>query len=160
MTIFLPHERTREIHDFLQSRAIILSAIEEKMGERRRRAGDNEERAEEDDLLGWALKRSNLSKEQILDLLLSLLFAGHETSSMALALAIYFLQGCPKAIEELRVRLIKLRLTRVLTVKVSDVVNFFFLPRRSTQRSRRRRRWEERVDWTGMITSKWSSVNV
>ena len=77
------------------------------MEERIRRIRDNEERAEEDDLLGWALKQSNLSKEQILDLLLSLLFAGHETSSMALALTIYFLEGCPKAVEELRVQLIK-----------------------------------------------------
>jgi steroid 22-alpha-hydroxylase len=62
-----------------------------------------EERTEEDDLLGWALKHSNFSKEQILDLLLSLLFAGHETSSMALSLAIFFLEGCPRALEELRV---------------------------------------------------------
>lgn len=60
---------------------------------------------EEDDLLGWAMKQSNLSKEQILDLLLSLLFAGHETSSMALALAIFFLEGCPKAVQELRVQI-------------------------------------------------------
>jgi cytochrome P450 len=51
------------------------------------------------------LKKSNLSKEQILDLLLSLLFAGHETSSMALALAIFFLEGCPKAVQELRVQI-------------------------------------------------------
>ncbi|RZR92871.1 hypothetical protein BHM03_00021244 [Ensete ventricosum] len=62
---------------------------------------ETEERAE--DLLGWALKQSNLSKEQILDLLLSLLFAGHETSSMALALAIFFLEGCPKAVRQLRI---------------------------------------------------------
>ena len=60
---------------------------------------------EEDDLLGWAMKQSNLSNEQILDLLLSLLFAGHETSSMALALAIFFLEGCPKAVQTLRVRI-------------------------------------------------------
>jgi steroid 22-alpha-hydroxylase len=60
---------------------------------------------EEDDLLGWAMKQSNLSKEQILDLLLSLLFAGHETSSMALALAIFFLEGCPKAVQELQVHI-------------------------------------------------------
>jgi steroid 22-alpha-hydroxylase len=58
----------------------------------------------EDDLLGWALKQSNLSKEQIMDLLLSLLFAGHETSSMALALAIFFLEGCPNAVQVLRVK--------------------------------------------------------
>jgi steroid 22-alpha-hydroxylase len=61
--------------------------------------------SEEDDLLGWALKQSNLSKEQIMDLLLSLLFAGHETSSMALALAIFFLEGFPNAVQELRVQI-------------------------------------------------------
>lgn len=31
-----------------------------------------------------------------------MLFAGHETSSVAIALAIFFLQACPKAVEELR----------------------------------------------------------
>lgn len=60
----------------------------------------------EDDLLGWVLKNSNLSKEQILDLVLSLLFAGHETSSVSIALAIYFLETCPKAVHQLRVRTI------------------------------------------------------
>ena len=58
---------------------------------------------EEDDLLNWVLNHSNLSKEQILDLILSLLFAGHETSSVAISLAIYFLPGCPRAIQQLRV---------------------------------------------------------
>lgn len=58
---------------------------------------------QENDLLGWVLNNSSLSKEQILDLVLSLLFAGHETSSVAIALAIYFLQGCPDAIQQLRV---------------------------------------------------------
>ncbi|KAK1287684.1 Cytochrome P450 90B1 [Acorus calamus] len=58
---------------------------------------------DEDDLLYWVLKRSNLSTEQILDLILSLLFAGHETSSVAIALSIYFLGGCPEAVRQLRV---------------------------------------------------------
>lgn len=86
----------------LKSRVNILSIIEQKMEERIVRIKNNEERSNEDDLLSWALKQSNLSKEQILDLLLSLLFAGHETSSMALVLAIYFLEGCPNAVKELR----------------------------------------------------------
>lgn len=65
---------------------------------------DNERKHRtDDDLLGWVLKHSNLSTEQILDLILSLLFAGHETSSVAIALAIFFLQACPKAVQELRV---------------------------------------------------------
>lgn len=86
----------------LKSRATILGVIERKMEERLKKMNKEASSMEEDDLLGWAMKQSNLSKEQILDLLLSLLFAGHETSSMALALAIFFLEGCPKAVEELR----------------------------------------------------------
>ena len=87
----------------VQSRATILGVIERKMEERLEKMNKEASSMEEDDLLGWALKHSNLSKEQILDLLLSLLFAGHETSSVALALAIFFLEGCPKAVKELRV---------------------------------------------------------
>ncbi|KAK8937157.1 Cytochrome P450 90B1 [Platanthera zijinensis] len=83
----------------LKSRRNILGVIEKKMEERRNQRFSDQE---EDDLLGWALRQSTLSKEQILDLLLSLLFAGHETSSMALALTIFFLQGCPKALQQLR----------------------------------------------------------
>uniref|UniRef100_A0A0D9VRH9 Cytochrome P450 90B1 n=1 Tax=Leersia perrieri TaxID=77586 RepID=A0A0D9VRH9_9ORYZ len=86
----------------LKSRAAILGVIERKMEERVEKMSKEDASVEQDDLLGWALKQSNLSKEQILDLLLSLLFAGHETSSMALALAIFFLEGCPKAVQELR----------------------------------------------------------
>ncbi|KAL6542278.1 hypothetical protein OROMI_023880 [Orobanche minor] len=81
----------------LQSRSKILKFIELKMEERIRK-----KREDDDDLLGWVLKNSNLSKEQILDLVLSLLFAGHETSSVAIALAIYFLQACPNAVQQLR----------------------------------------------------------
>ncbi|XP_044470662.1 cytochrome P450 90B1 [Mangifera indica] len=86
----------------LQSRSTILKFIEEKMKERIRKMEEGEQDMEEDDLLGWVLKHSNLSTEQILDLVLSLLFAGHETSSVAIALSIYFLQGCPAAIKQLQ----------------------------------------------------------
>ncbi|KAL1316412.1 hypothetical protein HN51_068602 [Arachis hypogaea] len=86
----------------LKSRSTILKFIEGKMTERVRKMEEENESLEEDDLLGWVLKHSNLSTEQILDLVLSLLFAGHETSSVAIALAIYFLPGCPQAMEQLR----------------------------------------------------------
>ena len=85
---------------FSQSRSTILKFIECKMKERLMEGTEN---IGEDDLLGWVLKNSNLSKEQILDLILSLLFAGHETSSVSIALAIYFLPSCPNAILQLRV---------------------------------------------------------
>lgn len=73
------------------------------MEERMKRMKEGNENLEEDDLLNWVLKHSNLSTEQILDLILSLLFAGHETSSVSIALAIYFLPRCPQAIQQLRV---------------------------------------------------------
>ncbi|XP_021908020.1 cytochrome P450 90B1 isoform X2 [Carica papaya] len=92
----------------LQSRSTILRFIERKMEERIR------ESKEEDDLLGWVLKHSDLSTEQILDLILSLLFAGHETSSVAIALAIYFLQACPRAVQQLKVISETLRLGNVV----------------------------------------------
>lgn len=63
---------------------------------------EGSESMEDDDLLGWVLEHSNLSTEQILDLILSLLFAGHETSSVSIALAIFFLQGSPSALQQLR----------------------------------------------------------
>lgn len=72
------------------------------------------ENMEEDDLLGWVLNHSDLSTEQILDLILSLLFAGHETSSVAIALAIYFLQDCPMAVQQLRVCLLFICITNFL----------------------------------------------
>lgn len=73
------------------------------MEERVKRNQEGKKGMEENDLLNWVLKHSNLSTEQILDLILSLLFAGHETSSVAIALAIYFLPSCPQAIQQLRV---------------------------------------------------------
>ncbi|GMN29478.1 hypothetical protein TIFTF001_002448 [Ficus carica] len=90
----------------LQSRSTILKFIKRKMDERtvemkgEEKYGNPED--DDEDLLGWALKYSNLSTEQILDLILSLLFAGHETSSVSIALAIYFLPGCPNALLQLR----------------------------------------------------------
>ncbi|XP_022136679.1 cytochrome P450 90B1 [Momordica charantia] len=85
----------------LKSRTTILKFIERKMEERKLKIEADGGDFEDDDLLGWALKHSNLSTEQILDLILSLLFAGHETSSVAIALAIFFLPGCPAAIQQL-----------------------------------------------------------
>ncbi|XP_020229564.1 cytochrome P450 90B1 isoform X2 [Cajanus cajan] len=87
----------------LKSRSNILKFIEAKMEVRAKRMQKGNAGLEEDgDLLNWVLKHSKLTSEQILDLILSLLFAGHETSSIAISLAIYFLSGCPRAIQQLR----------------------------------------------------------
>ncbi|KAK8685833.1 hypothetical protein V6N13_124867 [Hibiscus sabdariffa] len=92
----------------LQSRSTILKCIERKMEERIGKMKEGKQNPvpvpvpEEDDLLEWVLNHSNLSAEQILDLILSLLFAGHETSSVAITLAIYFLPASPMVIQQLR----------------------------------------------------------
>ncbi|GAB2283059.1 hypothetical protein Dimus_017590 [Dionaea muscipula] len=86
----------------LKSRSSILKFIEAKMEERRMKMKLESDKNYNHDLLEWVLKDSSLSTEQILDLILSLLFAGHETSSIAVALAIYFLQDSPLALQQLR----------------------------------------------------------
>nr|A0A517FND3.1 RecName: Full=Cholesterol 16,22-dihydroxylase CYP90G4; AltName: Full=Cytochrome P450 CYP90B50; Short=PpCYP90B50 [Trigonella foenum-graecum]QDS03633.1 cytochrome P450 CYP90B50 [Trigonella foenum-graecum] len=87
----------------LKSRKIILKFIEGKMEERIKRNQEGKKDLEEnDDLLNWVLKHTNLSTDQILDLVLGMVFGGYETSSAATALAMYFLPGCPKAIQQLR----------------------------------------------------------
>ncbi|XP_042019450.1 cytochrome P450 90B1-like isoform X1 [Salvia splendens] len=98
----------------LRSRATILKFIDCKMEERMKRGSKNEQ-----DLLGWVLNNSNLSKDQILDLVLSLLFAGHETSSVAIALAIYFLQACPTAVQKLREEHLEISMAKKETRELS-----------------------------------------
>jgi len=73
------------------------------MEERAKRAQKGDAQEEDNDLLNWVLTHTNLSNEQILDLILSLLFGGHETSSVAIALAIYFLPSYPRVMQQLRV---------------------------------------------------------
>ena len=51
------------------------------------------------DLLTKLLEEGSLSDEIICDFILFLLFAGHETSSRAMAFSIKFLTNCPKALE-------------------------------------------------------------
>lgn len=87
----------------VKSRATILKAIECLMEDRiaKKKAGTDE--IGEADLLGFVLEQSNLDAGQFGDLLLGLLFGGHETSSTAITLAVYFLEQCPKAVQQLRV---------------------------------------------------------
>lgn len=87
----------------LQSRAIILKIMGQKLDERAQKIhGGWEGVLEEDDLLASVAKHPHLTRDQILDLILSMLFGGHETSSAAISLAIYFLHSNPKALQQLR----------------------------------------------------------
>ena len=88
------------------------------MDQRIEKAKEGKE-VEEDDLLGWVLKNSNLSTEKIL--------AGHETSSVAIALAIYFLPSCPNAIQQLRVRKFKKLNLFIIIIKNYNLTQILFL---------------------------------
>ncbi|KAH9289981.1 hypothetical protein KI387_034098, partial [Taxus chinensis] len=54
-------------------------------------------------LLERLLDEDNLSQEIVADFIISLLFAGHETTAKTMSFAIYFLTQCPEAVEQLRV---------------------------------------------------------
>ncbi|KAH9300970.1 hypothetical protein KI387_012553, partial [Taxus chinensis] len=81
----------------LKSRATILEVVKKTMEERRRKPSMKNQ-----DLLSTLMDEGSLSTDQILDLILNLLFAGHETSSVALTLAIYFLARSPESLKQLR----------------------------------------------------------
>ena len=87
----------------VKSRATILKTIQCLMEDRieKKKAGIDE--IGEADLLGFILEQSNLDAERFGDLLVGLLFGGHETSSTAITLAVYFLEQCPKAVQQMRV---------------------------------------------------------
>ncbi|CAN6482067.1 unnamed protein product [Victoria cruziana] len=85
----------------LKSRSNILRVLEREMEKRSEVTAELESDGDVD-LLTWVMRQTNLRTEQILDFILGLLFAGHETSSIAISLAIYFLQDCPRAMKQLR----------------------------------------------------------
>ncbi|MQL83113.1 hypothetical protein Taro_015600 [Colocasia esculenta] len=86
----------------LKARSNILNVIRQKKEEKINKMRDGRTDVE-DDLLTWTLENSNFTEEQTGDLLLGFLFAGHETTAKVVALAIYFLGGCPKALKQMRV---------------------------------------------------------
>ncbi|XP_057820740.2 cholesterol 22-monohydroxylase CYP90B52 isoform X2 [Cryptomeria japonica] len=81
----------------LKSRSKILEGVKKIMEERKKRVDIHY-----DDLLSNVMKDGRLSTEQILDLILNILFAGHETSAVALTLCLYFLLKFPLVIDSLR----------------------------------------------------------
>uniref|UniRef100_A0AAU8JNS4 Cholesterol 16beta,22S-hydroxylase n=1 Tax=Ornithogalum saundersiae TaxID=484171 RepID=A0AAU8JNS4_9ASPA len=99
----------------LQSRSCILKAIEELMEKRVHEVEMGTDEIGEEDLMGYVLKNSTLNAEEFGDLLLGLLFGGHETSTTAMTLIIYFLHDCPTAVQQLReehLRIIKAKRER------------------------------------------------
>ncbi|KAF3323783.1 cytochrome P450 90B1-like protein [Carex littledalei] len=86
----------------LKSRSEICSVIGRMMDSRIKEMNRQEDMKGNNDMLSWCLTEPKLSKEQILNLLFGFIFAGHETSSIALTVAIFYLGHCPKAFQELR----------------------------------------------------------
>lgn len=80
-----------------------MKTIKKKLDERKAKGSGGEE----DDLLGHVIKESTYTPENICDTILGFIFGGVATSSTALCLAVYFLQNCPKAREQMRVRMLK-----------------------------------------------------
>ncbi|KAK1288206.1 Cytochrome P450 90B1 [Acorus calamus] len=85
----------------LQSRSNILKYINKKVKERQQQINDGSE-GNADDLLSFLLNQIALSEEEIADHLLSFIFAAHDTLSSVIPLAIYFLEGCQRAVDQLR----------------------------------------------------------
>ncbi|KAM0937945.1 putative cytochrome P450 [Dioscorea sansibarensis] len=83
-------------------RSVILKIMGRCFDERVKKIREGCNGLEKDDLLASVSLENNLTGDQILDLILSMLFAGHETSSTAICLAIYFLESSPKALQQLR----------------------------------------------------------
>lgn len=81
----------------LKSRVKILDFVKKTMDERKRHPD-----VHYDDLLSNVMDDGRLSTEQILDLILNILFAGHETSAVGLTLALHFLAKSPWAVDTLR----------------------------------------------------------
>lgn len=57
------------------------------------------------DLLNLILSKENLSDEEMVSIVLDLLFGGYETTSKLLSLIVYFLDGAPDALKCLKVRI-------------------------------------------------------
>ncbi|MCO5560202.1 hypothetical protein L7F22_013812 [Adiantum nelumboides] len=84
-------------HRALKSRSKILDTLRRVLEERLQKPNDTH-----NDLLEAVTRSGSLLTEQVLDLVLNMLFAGHETSSVALTLALKFLADSPNVVQELR----------------------------------------------------------
>nr|CAD1843763.1 unnamed protein product [Ananas comosus var. bracteatus] len=94
-SINLPGSTHREA---LKARANIVKTIKKKLDARKARGSGDEE----DDLLGCLIEEGTYDWENICDTVQGFIFAGLVTSSTVMSLAMYFLENCPKALEQMR----------------------------------------------------------
>nr|CAD1843760.1 unnamed protein product [Ananas comosus var. bracteatus] len=86
-----------------KARANIVKTIKKKLDERKARGSGDKE----DDLLGCLIEEGTYDWENICDTVQGFIFAGLVTSSTAMSLAMYFLENCPKALEQMRAQRIE-----------------------------------------------------
>ncbi|KAK1288202.1 Cytochrome P450 90B1 [Acorus calamus] len=110
----------------LQSRSNVLKYINQKVKERQQQINEGCE-GNADDFMSFLLNKNALSEEEIVELLFGLLFVAHDTLSTVIPLAIYFLEGCQRAVDQLRVINETLRLGNFVNYiprKVAKTIQF------------------------------------
>ncbi|KAJ6832409.1 cytochrome P450 90B2-like [Iris pallida] len=94
----------------LKARGKVQKVIRRIYDERRKIEGCRGPRG--DDYIGWTMSGTNLTRDMICDLMQGALFASEETTSRAISLIMFFLEGSPKALEHLREEHLKVRMPR------------------------------------------------
>ncbi|XLT41141.1 hypothetical protein HN873_072433 [Arachis hypogaea] len=108
-TISLPIDLPRtKYRRGCQARKALVSILREVMEERRKSQETHK------DMLGVLMgnddeSRHKLSDEEIIDLLIAVMYSGYETVSATSMMAVKYLQDHPKALEELRVKHLAIR---------------------------------------------------
>ena len=82
----------------------MISKISEAVEDRK----NNSNGVQKSGLLARILDEENLSEEIVGDFIISLLFAGHETTAKTMSFVIHYLTCCPKALQQLRVSILDL----------------------------------------------------
>lgn len=82
---------------------IRLSCIIKDIIMERRKGNDNVGPVEGGNLLNVILSKQNLCDEEMVSIVLDLLFGGYETTAKLLSMIVYFLGGAPNALQRLKV---------------------------------------------------------
>lgn len=89
------------VFGFYQARIRLSAIIKDIIIERRK--CNNVRPMQGGDLLNVILSKKNLSDEEMVSIVLDLLFGGYETTAKLLSLIVYFLGGASNALESLKV---------------------------------------------------------
>ncbi|KAB1212983.1 Abietadienol/abietadienal oxidase [Morella rubra] len=85
-------------HTAMKAREKIIGKINKKIEMHRRQVGSSQNGS---GVLGRLLEEESLPDEAVADFIISLLFAGNETTAKTMLFAVYFLTRCPRALKQL-----------------------------------------------------------